>query len=326
MKHKFIPTFLLLFVTTFILSAGDPLPSWNNEKSKNTIIQFVDQVTNKNSKHYVEPKDRIAVFDNDGTLWAEKPVYFQLFFAMDRVKEMASDKPEWKTQEPFASILKGDPKAALKGGEKAILDLIMATHSGMSSDEYTEVVRQWVKTAKHPQTQKKYIDMIYQPMFELLVYLRDNKFQTFIMSGGGIEFMRVWAEVAYGIPPQQVVGSRITMEYEFKDGKPVLIRKPKLAFLNDEGGKVVSIQNFIGKRPIFSAGNSDGDIAMSQWTTSKEGPSLAMFVHHTDAEREWAYDRNSHIGQLDKGLDVGKEKGWLFVDIKTDWRIIYPEK
>jgi len=302
----------------------DPLPSWNEGKSKQAIIQFVAKVTNEGSADFVPPAERIATFDNDGCLWSEQPMYFQLFFAIDRVKALAPQHPEWKEQEPFASLLKGDVKAALAGGEHAILEIVMATHAGMTTEEFELIVKEWLATAKHPTTKRHFTEMVFQPMLEVLTYLRANDFKTFIVSGGGIEFMRPWTEAVYGIPPEQVVGSSIKTQFEMRGDKPVLVRLPELSFIDDKEGKPVGINSHIGRRPIAAFGNSDGDLQMLQWTTAGEGARFALYVHHTDAEREWAYDRDSHIGRLDKGLDEAVEKGWTVVDMTQDWEVIYP--
>ena len=302
----------------------DPLPSWNDGSAKQSIIQFVSRVSKKGSADFVPPAERIATFDNDGCLWAEQPMYFQLFFALDRVKALAPEHPEWKTQEPFASLLKGDVKAALAGGDKAIIDIIMATHAGMTTEEFETIVKDWLATAKHPTTQRHFTEMVYQPMLEVLAYLRANDFKTFIVSGGGIEFMRPWAETVYGIPPEQVVGSSIKTRFEMRDDGPVLVRLAELNFNNDKAGKPIGINSHIGRRPIASFGNSDGDLQMHQWTSAGDGARFSLYVHHTDAEREWAYDRKSHIGKLDKGLDEAKKQGWTVVDMKNDWKVIYP--
>jgi phosphoserine phosphatase len=315
-----------LVLATVSAHAADPLPSWNDGDAKTSIVKFVGQVTEKGSPDFVREPQRIATFDNDGTLWAEKPMYFQLFFAVDRVKELAATHPEWETKEPFASILKGDLKGALASGEKAALEIVMATHAGMTTTEFEQVVKDWIATAKHPTTKRPYTEMIYQPMLELLSYLRANGFKTFIVSGGGIEFMRPWVEEVYGIPPEQVVGSSIKTQFEVMDGKPVLTRLPKIDFIDDKEGKPVGINSHIGRRPIAAFGNSDGDLQMLQWTTAGDGARFALYVHHTDAEREWAYDRKSPIGKLDKGLDEAKAKGWTVVDMKNDWNLIYPKQ
>ena len=325
-KFGFAVLGLTLLCITQLASAqsSDPLPSWNEGKSKQSIIDFVARVTKEGSADFVAPAERIATFDNDGCLWSEQPMYFQLFFAIDRVKALAPKHPEWKNTEPFASLLKGDVKAALAGGEKAILEIIMATHAGMTTEEFEQVAKDWLASAKHPTTKKHYTEMVYPPMLEVLNYLRANDFKTFIVSGGGIEFMRPWTEAVYGIPPEQVVGSSIKTKYEIRDGKPAIVRLPKLNFLDDKAGKPVAINQHIGRRPIAAFGNSDGDLQMLQWTTAGDGARFALYVHHTDAKREWAYDRKSHIGKLDKGLDAAKKGGWTVVDMKDDWKVIYP--
>jgi hypothetical protein len=303
---------------------SDPLPSWNDGKAKQSIIDFVERVTTSASPDFVPPAERIATFDNDGCLWAEQPMYFQLLFALDRVKAIAPQHPEWREKEPFASLLKGDVKAALAGGEHAMLEIVTATHAGMTTEEFEQVVKDWGDTARHPTTMRPYTEMVYQPMLEVLAYLRANGFKTFIVSGGGIEFMRPWVERVYGVPPEQVVGSSIKTKFDMRDGKPVLVRLPELNFIDDKDGKPIGINTHIGRRPIAAFGNSDGDLQMLQWTTAGQGPRFALYVHHTDAEREWAYDRNSSIGRLDKGLDEALAKGWTVVDMKNDWKLIYP--
>ena len=314
----------LIFSDLAMAQTTDPLPSWNDGKAKQSIIDFVKKVTKKGSSDYVTPAERIAVFDNDGTLWAEQPMYFQLLFALDRVKALAPEHPEWKDKEPFASLLKGDVKDALAGGEHAILEILMATHAGNTTEEFEKIVKNWIATAKHPKTGRLYTDMVYQPMLEVLTYLRANDFKTYIVSGGGIEFMRPWSEQVYGIPPEQVIGSSIKTKFELRDGIPVLVRLPEINFIDDGAGKPVGINQHIGRRPIAAFGNSDGDLQMLQWTTAGQGPRFALYVHHTDGEREWAYDRDSSIGRLDKGLDEAAAKGWTVVDMKQDWKVIYP--
>jgi len=306
--------------------AAEPLPSWNNGPAKSRIVSFVKAVTDKAGKDYVPPAERIAVFDNDGTLWSEQPMYFQLAFALDRVKALAPQHPEWKEKEPFASLLKGDLKGVLAGGEKALVEIVMATHAGMTTEEFEKTVREWIATAKHPRTGRRYNEMTYQPMVELLRYLRASGFKTYIVSGGGIEFMRPWVEQAYGIPPEQVVGSSGKLKFELRDGKPVLVKRNEIDFIDDKEGKPVGIQKFIGRRPIFAFGNSDGDLQMLQWTAAGGGARFMGIVHHTDAEREWAYDRTSHIGRLDRALDEGQTRGWTIVNMKNDWRTVYPAK
>ncbi|WP_265594145.1 HAD family hydrolase [Haloferula sp. BvORR071] len=307
-------------------AAEDPLPSWKDTGPKKAIVEFVGKVTKEGGPDFVPVPERIATFDNDGTLWAEQPIYFQAFYVFDKIKEMAPQHPEWTVMEPFASILKGDMKTALAGGEKALVALVMATHSGMTTDEFEKSVTEWIATAKHPKTGKPFTSMVYQPMLELLAYLRANGFKTFIVSGGGIEFMRPWVEKTYGIPPEQVVGSSGGLKYEVRDGTPVIVKTPEIVLNDDNVGKPVGIQRHIGRRPIAAFGNSDGDFQMLEWTTSGKGARLGMIVHHTDAEREWAYDRESHIGKLDKGIDAAKEKGWVLISMKDDWAKIFPEK
>jgi len=304
--------------------AADSLASWNDGKAKQSIIEFVATVTKKGSPNFVPPAERIAVFDNDGTLWAEQPMYFQVLFALDRVKALAPQHPEWKDKEPFASLLKGDVKGAMADGMKSVVEIIMATHAGMTTAEFETIVSDWIATARHPTTKRPYTEMVYQPMLELLDYLRANGFKTFIVSGGGIEFMRPWSEKVYGVPPEQVIGSSIKVKFDLREGTPVLVRLPELDFFDDKEGKPIAIHQQIGRRPIAAFGNSDGDLQMLQWTTAGQGPRFALYVHHTDAEREWAYDRKSGMGRLDKGLDEAQAKGWTVVDMKQDWKVIYP--
>lgn len=305
-------------------AADDALPSWRDTASRRAILDFVARVTTPGSPDFVPPAERIATFDNDGTLWSEQPMYFQAFFVFDRVKALAPQHPEWKTQEPFASILKGDLKAVLAGGEKSLFQLLAATHAGMTTEEFSQTVSDWIATAKHPKTGQPITAMVYQPMLELLAYLRANGFKTFIVSGGGIEFMRPWTEAVYGIPPEQVVGSSLKLKYEVRDGTPVLVKLPELDLNDDKEGKPVGIQRNIGRRPIFAAGNSDGDFQMLEWTTSGKGPRFGLIVHHTDSAREVAYDRQSHIGKLARALDEAPARGWLVVDMKADWSRVYP--
>jgi phosphoglycolate phosphatase-like HAD superfamily hydrolase len=304
--------------------AGDPLPTWNEGKTKHSIVAFVEKVTKPGSSDFVPVAERIATFDNDGTLWGEQPMYYQMLFALDRVKALAPQHPEWKDKEPFASLLKGDVKGALAGGERAMLEIFMATHAGMTTEEFDKIVKDWIATAKHPVTGRPYTTMIYQPMLEVLAYLRANGFKTYIVSAGGVEFMRPWAEKVYGIPPDQVIGSSIKTRFELRNGHPVLVRLPELNFIDEKEGKPVGIQQYIGRRPIAAFGNSDGDLQMLQWTAAGTWPGLAVIVHHTDADREWAYDRTSNVGRLDKALDEANTRGWTVVDIKRDWKIIYP--
>jgi len=318
----------LVFVTSAVSAqAADPLPSWNDTAPKRAIIAFVEKVTTPGSPDYVAPGERIAAFDNDGTLWSEQPVYFQLFFAIDRVKKLAEAHPEWKTRQPFQAVLEGDMKALAKSGEKGLIELVMATHAGMTTDEFTSNVDDWIKTAKHPTLNRPYTSLVFQPMLELLAYLQAKFFKTYIVSGGGIGFMRPWTEAVYGIPPEQVVGSSLVTKFEMRDGKPVIVREPKMNFVDDKEGKPVAINLHIGRRPIFAFGNSDGDLQMLQWTTlAGEGKRFAGIVHHTDAQREFAYDRDSHIGRLDKALDQAGKNGWTVVDMQKDWKQIYPGK
>jgi len=313
------------------LEKTDPLPSWNEGKSKQSIIDFVNDVTNEKSPNYVKPEDRIATFDNDGTLWSEQPYYFQLAFALDRIKAMAPDHPEWTSTQPFKAVLENDLKTIMESRMKGLMEIIMTSHAGMTTTEFEKIVTDWINTAKHPKTNKLYKEMVFQPMLELLEYLRANEFKTYIVSGGGIEFMRPWTEEVYGIPSEQVIGSSVKTRFEFIDGKPVLVRLPEIDFIDDKEGKPVGIHKFIGKRPIAAFGNSDGDLQMLQWTAATpdggqagDGKRLMLIVHHTDAEREWAYDRESHIGKLDKALDEANAKGWTVVDMKNDWNKIYP--
>ena len=319
----------LLYVLTFVFASfcddlaaaqtTDPLPSWNDGKAKASILAFVKKVTTPGSPDFVPSAERIATFDNDGTLWAEKPTYVQLSFAIDRVKELAPQHPEWKEEEPFASLLKGDLDAVLEGGNHMLVDIIMATHAGMTTTEFERIVKDWIATARHPTTKRLYTEMVYQPMLELLAFLRANGFKTFIVSGGGIEFMRPWAEQVYGIPPEQIVGSSVKTRYEIRDGKPALLRLPEVNFVDDKAGKPVGINSHIGRRPIAAFGNSDGDLQMLQWTTAGDGQWLAILVHHTDADREWAYNSGTEAA-----LDEARAKGWTVVDMKRDWNQIFP--
>ena len=304
--------------------AAEALPSWNDGAAKARIVAFVQGVTDPRSRSYVAPAERIAVFDNDGTLWSEQPAYFQLAFAIDRVKALASQHPEWKNKQPFQGVLEGDLKAVAATGERGLMELVMATHAGSTTEEFAASVRQWVKTARHPTLKRPYTELVFQPMLELLAYLRANGFKTYIVSGGGIEFMRVFAEEVYGVPPEQVIGSTIATKYELRDGKPVIVREPKLDFIDDKAGKPLAINKFIGRRPIAAFGNSDGDFEMLEWTTAGAGPRLAAIVHHDDAAREFAYDRDSHVGKLRRGLDEGPQRGWLILSIKNDWNAVYP--
>ena len=300
------------------------MPSWNDGPAKKSIVDFVAKVTKEGSPDFVPPAERIATFDNDGTLWAEQPMYFQLLFALDRVKALAPQHPEWKDKEPFASLLKGDVKGALAGGEKAMVEIVMATHAGMTTEEFEKIVKDWLATAKHPKFKRPYTELVYQPMVELLAYLRANGFKTFIVSGGGIEFMRPWTEKVYGIPPEQVVGSSIKTKYEMRDGKPVLVRLPEIDFIDDKAGKPVGINSHIGRRPIAAFGNSDGDQQMLEWTQGGSGARLMMLVHHDDAVREFAYGAESKIGTFSDALMAeAKEKKWTVISMKNDWKEIF---
>jgi haloacid dehalogenase-like hydrolase len=309
---------------TSALAQTDPLPSWNDGATKESIVAFVRATTTQGSPRFVPPPERIATFDNDGTLWAEQPLYFQLLFALDRVKALAPQHPEWRTEEPFASLLKGDVRKALAGGEKAIAEIVMVTHAGMTTEEFEKIVKDWIATAKHPKTGKLLTEMVYQPMLELLAYLRANGFKTFIVSGGGIEFMRPWTERVYGIPPEQVVGSSIKTKYEIRDGKPVLVRLPSIDFIDDKTGKPVGINSHIGRRPVAAFGNSDGDRQMLEWTQGGGGARLMMLVHHDDAAREWAYGPKSKIGTFSDSLMAeASKRGWVVISMKNDWKRIF---
>jgi phosphoserine phosphatase len=315
---------LLLALLLPALAHADALPSWNDTAAKQAIVAFVAKVTSPAGAEYVPPAERIAVFDNDGTLWAEQPMYFQLAFALDRVRALAPRHPEWKETQPYKAVLDGDRAALAAAGEKGMLELVAATHAGMTTEEFARTVRDWLASARHPRFDMPYERLTYRPMVELLAYLRANGFRTFIVSGGGIEFMRPWAERAYGIPPEQVVGSSGVTKFEpGTDGRPVLRKEAKIEFVDDGPGKPVGINRFIGRRPIFAFGNSDGDLQMLQWTAAGAGPRFAALVHHTDEAREWAYDRQSSVGRLDKALDEATVKGWTIVDMKADWKRVF---
>lgn len=314
----------ILLLSILILStlfASDRLPSWNDGTSKTNIINYVSEVTDKSSSDFIAVKDRIAVFDNDGTLWGEQPAYFQLFFAMDRVKKMASEHPEWKTTEPFKSVLANDMHGVMKSGEHGLLQIVNATHSGMDVETFQEEVKAWLKTAKHPTSNRLYTDLIYQPMMELIQYLEANNFKVYIVSGGGIDFMRAFVPETYGIPEEHIIGSSGKVYY--KDGK--IMKDDDIYFIDDKETKPLAIYRQIGKRPVAAFGNSDGDFAMMLYTeANKKAKNFQLYVHHTDDVREVAYDRKSHIGRLDKGLDYAKANGWTVVDMKNDWKIIFP--
>jgi hypothetical protein len=302
----------------------DPLPSWNDTPAKQAIIQFVDRVALADSADFVAPSDRIATFDNDGTLWVEQPMYVQIAFALDRVKALAPMHPEWKDKQPFKAALEGDMTTLAESGERGLVEIAMVTHAGMTAGEFSSIVMDWLATARDPNFKRPHTELVYQPMLELMAYLRANGFKTFIVSGGGVEFMRPWAEKIYGVPPEQVVGSSIKTEFVMRDGIPTLVRLPAVNFINDKAGKPVGINQYIGRRPIAVFGNSDGDLEMLQWTTLTDGARCGMLVHHTDAEREYAYDRHSRFGRLDVALDLAATNRWTVVDMKRDWKVIFP--
>src|SRR5262245_33289832 len=307
------------------LPVTDPLPSWNDGAAKTALVDFVRRATTAGGAQLVPPAARIAVFDNDGTLWSEQPIYFQFAFALDRVRALAPQHPEWRTMQPFQAVLEGDVRALAATGERGFVELLVATHTGMTTDEFAQTVTDWLASARHPRFQRPYTDLVFQPMLELLSYLRANGFKTYIVSGGTVEFMRVWPERVYGIPPEQVIGTTFITQFLTRpDGTPALMRQPRLEFINDGPGKPAGINKFIGRRPVLAFGNSDGDHQMLQWTAAGAGLRLMGLVHHTDAEREWAYDRTSHVGRLDKALDEAVAKGWTVVDMKRDWKVIYP--
>jgi phosphoglycolate phosphatase-like HAD superfamily hydrolase len=316
---------LVLLVPAFVRAQTDPpLPSWNDGAAKQNIVALVQKVTDRSDPGFVPPEQRIATFDNDGTLWSEQPIYFQFAFALARVKALAPKHPEWKTTQPFKAVLDGDMKTLGASGEKGMVQLLLATHTGMTTDEFTKIATDWIATAQHPRFKRPYTDLAFQPMLELLAYLRANGFKTYIVSGGTVEFMRPWTERVYGIPPEQVIGTSFVTTYKLgADGKPSLLRQPKIDFVDDGPGKPVNIQKFIGRRPVLAFGNSDGDHQMLQWTAAGDGARFMGLVHHTDAAREWAYDRQSHVGRLDKALDEAKRRGWTVVDMKSDWKKIF---
>ncbi|MFL5026449.1 MAG: HAD family hydrolase [Microvirga sp.] len=302
----------------------DPLPSWNDGPAKQAIVAFVTDVTREGSPDFVPPSERVATFDNDGTLWIEQPIYVQFAYALERVRALAPQHPEWKETQPFKAVLEGDMSALAAAGEKGAVEIVAATHAGMTPDEFKQQVKEWLATAKHPRFERRYEELVYQPMLEVLTYMRANGFKTFIVSGGGIEFIRAFAEKSYGIPPDQIVGSSIVTKFERRDGRPTLFRLPEVNFVDDGPGKPVGINQHIGLRPIAAFGNSDGDLQMLQWTTEAGGRRLGVVVHHTDAEREYAYDRNSKVGHLDKALDAASVDRWTVVDMKRDWKTIFP--
>ena len=302
----------------------DPLPSWNNGATKTSIIDFVYEVSNSEGDYFVPVADRIAVFDNDGTLLSEKPFYFQLFFAIDRLKALAPQHPEWKNEQPFKAILENNLEEIKKIGVSQLLQIVMATHAGNTTEEFEEIVKVWLSNAKHPRFKRPFTDLVYQPMLELIQFLQANNFKVFIVSAGGVDFMRPWVEEIYNIPRDQVVGSSIKTAFEFKNGKPVIRKLPEVDFIDDKEGKPIAINKHIGRKPLFSCGNSDGDLAMMQWTASGSGKRFMLYLHHTDSIREWAYDRNSPVGRLDKGLDAAQSEGWEIANMETDWKIVYP--
>ncbi len=317
------PILSLLFLGLGQALAQDELPSWNDTAPKRTIVTFVERITTQGSPEFVPARQRIAVFDNDGTLWAERPNFFQGLFLADRIKALSPQHPEWKTKEPFASLLNGDMEGVAKSGIKGLTEMLAATHAGMTTEEFAEIVSDWITTARHPTTGRPYTEMVYQPMLELLAYLRAHGFKTFIVSGGGIEFMRPWVERVYGIPPEQVVGSSGKLKFEMQNGKPVLMKLAAVDLIDDREGKPLGIQSHIGRRPIAAFGNSDGDQQMLEWTATGPGARLCLIVHHDDAKREWAYDRKSRIGKLDKAWDEASAKGWPVVSMKNDWKTIF---
>jgi hypothetical protein len=302
----------------------DPLPSWNEGETKKAIMAYVKGVTTEGDANFIPEMDRVATFDNDGNLWSEQPAYFQLFFAMDRIKALAGEHPEWKTTQPYKSVLEDDMATLMTYGEHGLIEIVMATHAGNTVAEFEQIVKDWLATARHPRYNQPYNALVYQPMLELLDYLRANGFKTFVVSGGGIEFMRPWVEEVYGIPKDQVVGSSIKTKFQMNEGKAEIVRLPELDFIDDKAGKPVGINKFIGRKPVFASGNSDGDLQMLQYTDSNSYESFQLYLHHTDEDREWAYDRESSIGRLDKGLDEAAEKGWTVIDMKNDWNVIYP--
>ena len=341
-KLKF-PVLLIIVLSAFTQSCNTPPPAtdtssrqevsavtkdsfffWNEGVIKKSIVDFVIKTTTAGAIDFIPVADRIACFDNDGTLWSEQPMYFQMAFVMDRVKALAPQHPEWKDTQPFKAAIEGDVQTALSGGEKSMVDMLIATHAGTTTEEFNKIVKDWIATSRHPKTNQPYTEMVYKPMLELLAYLRSNGYKTYIVSGGGIDFMRPWTESVYGIPPEQVIGSSLKLKYEMRDDGPVVYRLPEVNFINDKAGKPVGIEQHIGRRPVFTAGNSDGDYEMLQWTSTATGyPRFGMLVHHTDEVREWAYDRTSHIGKLDKGLNDAPKYNWLIVDMKQDWKKVY---
>lgn len=328
-EYYFLKTIILLIGFCYFctaIAASDPLPSWNKSKAKDSIISFVNTVTNSNSADYVKPADRIAVFDNDGTLWTEKPFYNQFAFAMDRFKQLAVQHPDIQKNPHIKALLKNDKRAIEAMGEKGLLQILALTHTGMTAQEFNTIVQDWISTAKHPRFKRLYTQLTYQPQLELLAYLKDNGFKNFIVSGGGIDFIRPWSEAAYNIPPQRVIGSSVVTEFAIEDGQAIIKRLPKINFIDDKAGKPVGIQRHIGRRPILAFGNSDGDLEMLQYTTMTNGKSLGLILHHTDPQREYSYDRNSKVGQLNKALDLANSKDWIVVDMMKDWKRIFSKQ
>jgi len=323
-RHAWVVAIAFLFALSVDSAHGtEPLASWNDGPAKSRILSFVQAVTDRTSQDYVSPAERIAVFDNDGTLWSEQPVNFQLLFAIDRVRALAPKYPQWKTQQPFKAVLEGDMKALAATGERGLLTLVMATHAGLTTEQFEAIARNWLATARHPKLKRPYTDLVFKPMLEVLEYLRANGFRTYIVSSGSVEFVRAISERAYGVPPEQVIGSSIRTRYELRNGQPALVRLPEVDFIDDKAGKPVGIQRFIGKRPIAAFGNSDGDFEMLEWVAPRSGPRLGLLVHHDDADREFAYDRASSVGRLARGLDEGPKRGWTVVSMKRDWATIY---
>jgi len=323
LRHGIVPLAAAVLWSASALAAE--LPSWRDGPAKAAIVDFVESVTAEGGAGFVPPAERVAVFDNDGTLWSEQPVYFQFLFALDKAKQLAAAAPAWAATPALKAAASGDMKAIMAGGEKALLEIVGATHSGTTVEAFTAEVTDWIAEAKHPQSGRLYTEMVFQPMLELLDYLRARDFEVYIVSGGGVDFMRAFAEEAYGVPPENVIGSLGKAEFRIVDGVPQVVKDPEIAFIDDKGGKPVGIARHIGKRPIFVGGNSDGDLAMAQWSTAGAGPRFALFVHHTDAAREFAYDRESPIGKLDEALDEARARGWTVVDMAKDWKTVWPQ-
>lgn len=306
------------------VTVSAPLPSWNESLTREAIISYTEEVTDSSNDSFIPVADRIVTIDNDGTLWSEQPVYFQFFYAIERVKKLAPEHPEWKNQQPFKAVLENDMPALMKQGEKGLLQIVMTTHAGITTDEFEALVKEWISTAKHPTKNQAFTELVFQPMLELMDYLKANNFKVFIVSGGGIEFMRPWVEEVYGVSKDHVVGSSIKTVYDYNNGSPVIKKLPEIDLIDDKGGKPIGINRYIGRKPVISIGNSDGDLEMMHWTEASDYKTLKVYIHHTDAEREWAYDSTSHIGTLKKGLIEAQEKGWIIVDMKNDWKVIYP--